>query len=259
MRWFNSVIISLVLMCTVDAGPEERHPPRPEQVIKQADLNDDGLLDLAEFRQLKKVKELSDEVAEKLFNRFDKNEDGVVDLHELRVEKPERGSPRELIHMVFKRWDQDGDEHLNAEEYAQIGLRFKNTVFEEVDQDADGLVSLRELVMARPAKPRSERPRGPEDGPKHGGPRLLAEIDADQDQMITRSELAQGERYKRLAAVVERLSESFEDIDTDEDHQLSFEELRRFSKSQVRERRKIGSREGQNLEGGKSRPSKDSL
>ncbi|YCM45322.1 EF-hand domain-containing protein [Verrucomicrobiaceae bacterium 227] len=151
-----SILSSLVLIFPADAqGPPSGGPPggprgkgepkqRPSSVelIKRYDANDDGKLSRAEFARGERVKDLPQEVLQKLFGRFDKDQDGFITKKEL-VEIPAPPGGRQ----GFGRADTNKDGRITFEEFSKSTPRFADfsvermkAMFERFDRNKDGFL-----------------------------------------------------------------------------------------------------------------------
>lgn len=131
----------------VDADEFRRHhkppaPPKPEEVFKRLDRNDDGALDDVE-------------IDERMLRDFDDDADGEVSLDEFRKHfKPKPPKPEE----EFQRLDRNKDNRLDKTEIPTRMVR-------DMDDDKDGRVTLDEFRKhfkpPLPPKPNGEGPRPP--------------------------------------------------------------------------------------------------
>jgi len=71
------------------AGQGKR--PNPEEIFKQLDKNNDGVLSFDEFKASKRAQQ-DPTKAEAIFKQLDKNNDGVLSLEEFKSHRPQNGS-----------------------------------------------------------------------------------------------------------------------------------------------------------------------
>lgn len=115
-------------------GPDGPKPPKPEDAFKHLDKNNDGNLD-------------DKETDKKMIEDFDDNDDGVVDLDEFKVHwKPRRHGPPPKPEDAFKKLDKSGDGKLDDTEA-------EKKFIEDFDDNKDGSVDLDEFKKHHKPQP----------------------------------------------------------------------------------------------------------
>jgi Ca2+-binding EF-hand superfamily protein len=140
------LVLGAIVFCTgnLSAQQEQRTPPSPEELIKQADKNEDGQISMDE----------ADRMLKRDFKRLDSNKDGQLSLEELKAGKTNarsqqgRQGQRPSTEQIFADLDSDQDGKLSKKE-ARGPLKQH---FDKIDTDEDGFITKEELEKA--PKPR---------------------------------------------------------------------------------------------------------
>jgi len=110
-----------------------------KEIIKQGDVNDDGVIDFDEFKAIwyRKILSTNDQYINRVFNVFDTNGDGQIDVNELKTV---------LLPGAGKKDDEKTQEKPD-EDTEQMNEQLQNLtqMIEEVDQDGDHMISLEEF------------------------------------------------------------------------------------------------------------------
>jgi len=108
------------------------------EIIKQADRNNDNVIDFEEFKTIwyRKILTTNDQYINRVFNVFDSNGDGQIDVNELKQVL----MPNQVENEDAK--SEDDDKQLNQQ------LKNLFQMIEEVDVDGDHMISLEEFRKA---------------------------------------------------------------------------------------------------------------
>lgn len=174
-------------------------PPNPLErlyrALREADANEDGVVTFEEFQAL--FPSLPDGV----FNQLDRNGDGVLDIEDAPA------APVDPIARIM-RWladaDANADGGVSFEELQAVLPDVTEELFNAIDQDGDGLITLADLPDACP-------------DPREGLLRILADADTDGDGAIS------WEEFDR--ALPELGSEAFDRLDLNGDGVLTVADL----------------------------------
>lgn len=180
-------------------GPGRGRPHRdPEAFLKRLDVNQNGVVEVAELPQR----------AQRLASA-DANADGKLTADELRAHGQQKHRAR------FEQKDANRDGALSADE---VGARWERLAV--ADANADGKVTLAELEQARAAGKLGHRGPGGKGHGKRGAPpspeKLLQKFDANRDGVLESSELPERKRERWMTA------------DQNKDGRLSAPELTTF-------------------------------
>lgn len=205
-----SRLVALLLVCLSFADKPVAEPEIAEE-FKNLDTDSNNILSRDEF--LKRYPAAKQTEARNAFYAFDENSDEKLSLDEfMKQGKDVKISSRN----EFRRRDLNDDGKLSHEEYFRpsVGSKWEQAAKDEAvryDFNQDGFLSLMEF---------SWTPAGPLDQS------LFAELDADNDETLTRAEFAK--RYPTdKQAEVRNLFYAF---DANSDEKLSLEEFSRQGK-----------------------------
>jgi hypothetical protein len=130
MRWISLSLLALALVLSAASSsaddPKQKPTHDPRVAFAEADLNDDGQVDRREFH-LRMVE---------VFFHSDKDKDGFM--------KPEELNRATVIEEDFHDADNDHDGKISLYEF----IEFRFYLFDEVDTDSNGRLSLEEVVTA---------------------------------------------------------------------------------------------------------------
>ncbi len=198
------------LAALVGKGPKEderRRRGRFDRLLRSLDANEDGALSKEEWSRS------SRRLPSDLFASLDKNKDGVISADELaeaqrRVGGTWRGRAAESL---VRRFDKDGDRRISKAEWLS-----RADLFDKLDADHDGFLSLEELSPAGPNRSRLDF------DPARMIAGWMKRYDKNKDGKIAKAEYPDARR--------------FAEFDDDRDGFLTPEELRETFNKRMRER-----------------------
>lgn len=201
-RWQHRLAVSILPAFDTDGSGALSLPeflacplgnPMENWTSLRKDLNADGVLDPGEFQSSKGLQ--SSGLAMEYFRRLDRNHDGILSRDEFRYQV----NWNRLTHQQqIQHYDRNGDGHVSFQEFCTpLGVQL------EGDAASDSLV------------------------PRHS--LLFHHADRDDDGRISAAELAQAPELHLINEVQTRLVEEvlprFQKLDTNQDGQLSKDEL----------------------------------
>lgn len=203
-------------------GESKHKGKRPDQArsaefFKQLDSNSNGKVSREEFAKGKRVAQLPEEDRAKIFDRLDKNHDGSITAREL---KPVSGDRH--VHSLAKA-DTNKDGRVSREEFvanppfAQNDPERLNKMFDRMDQNSDGFLDRKDYGLGGGRK----RPLG-----EKRSPRLDSEKwDLNRDGVLDWEEFQKSPAPRSFPD--EERRQQFEKMDSNNDEQLSLEELKK--------------------------------
>lgn len=239
------LIAGLMLPVIVGAQPEmdespEKGPrggPRGERGFgkgwKEADVDGDGTITLAEFQNLPRIQKLDEARRSQIFNRLDKNGDKVISGDELAVMKRPPHQEREAM-TRFKELDTDKSGGVSLEEL-KAGELFKKlppekqaTLFTRLDTDGDGQITVKDRPPGGPDR-RMDRPDKPDKKPerpdREGGQgkgrdpkRMIRDFDENKDGALSFEEFRKAPHIAELSE--DEQEDRFEAWDKNADKKL---------------------------------------
>ncbi|ETO19570.1 calcium-dependent protein kinase [Reticulomyxa filosa] len=137
---------------------KSRALPEALEIIKQADLNNDNVIDFEEFKAIwyRKILSTNDQYINRVFNVFDANGDGQIDVNELKsVLMPDDDDDDDTMPKKQQQTkedekaqeDNDNKNSSGGDNDDHLSNQLKNLMLmiEEVDVDGDHLISLDEF------------------------------------------------------------------------------------------------------------------
>lgn len=204
-------------------GPQKRGggPEKSDffgDMLRRSDTDKNGGISFVEFAAGKRVSALPAEHQKRLFDRLDKNKDGEIRRDEIGRPSgrdrgnPERGSKQRGPH------DPDGDGRVSLEEFrksprvAGLDAARQEELFARMDRNGDGFLDRKDYQGRRPGR----------DG--EGPSRMVEELDADKDGMVSFEEFRAGSRAKGLNEA--QAKDMFERMDRNQDGKLGADDFR---------------------------------
>lgn len=142
------MMVSALGLTGVATDAEARRDARDLDVtrlVDRLDADGDGALSLEEFREPRR--------AWSRFDRADSNADGMITREEIEARVAQEAEEKlALAERMLTEADLDGDG-------AVTDLERKTAMFNRVDTDSDGLISVDELAQQRDARPDRRRRR----------------------------------------------------------------------------------------------------
>lgn len=202
--------------------PDERQSDRPrretdrQRAFRDADENKDGYLSLEEFGKMKRLARLDPEKRKRIFTFLDKNKDGKLQHQELH---PHRGNRFGPLLKNFAQLDADDSGGLSLEEFGKSPV-FKNAqperlarLFHKLDKNKNGQIEKSELLRTG----------------RHGKPVMhFEQYDKDKSGGLSFEEYSSIPFMERVSE--DRRREIFDRIDTNNDQQLTADEIKRASR-----------------------------
>ena len=215
----------------------ERHHPRPNQFMKDADQDGDRQLSFEEASNA-----MPNMTAER-FERMDQNGDGQLtpnEIHRARARSGDRDSDRRGERgRGFEHVDSNGDGQVSFEELTAVRPNISHERFDGLDKDGDGFLSHEEL--------RRGHRRGGEG--RHGDPaRHFEKADVNGDGELSFEEFSANAEEMRMRM--------FNRMDVNGDGVVTREEMSRHRPPHHR-RQRDGRRHGSPEEGENGSDSKD--
>lgn len=138
MRISTYILAATILAGCVAISPAHAQGQRdPAQLLERADLNGDGRITRAEYR----------EARSRLFDRLDRNKDGVINKDDAPRRRLMRRSGSDRFQELLAYMDRDGDGRVTRDEF----VNGPTPMFDHADTNGDGVVDARELAAFREA------------------------------------------------------------------------------------------------------------
>jgi Ca2+-binding EF-hand superfamily protein len=206
----------------------------------RADADKNGVISMAEFGAMPRIRELPEDKRGELFARLDKNSDGSLGRDELDrfgKSRHDHGTPMKRL------WELDLDksggvsfeEFKNGQVFQKLPAEKREAVFKRLDSDGDGLITPKDRPQGAGKRPEMKKrqleadtPEPTRDGKEAKGPKvegatksswLIRKFDENRDGELSFDEF-------RLAPDVKNLSEDeqedrFEALDRNQDLRIS--------------------------------------
>ena len=208
-------------------GKEKRKESRkggepPEfaaRFFERLDANNDNAVDQTEFEANPRLEKASEEQRQTLFLRHDKNGDGLIRRDEIKPPK----SWRHDRPGWFRKGPVTFEEFVQQPRIQRLDQEMQRDLFNRIDQNSDGLLSKEDLP----------RRRGGLKGPPHGAP-SPRKFDTNGDGIISFAEFQKAPFHANLSE--DEAEDRFEHLDTNNDGQLTGDELTHPSKGPRPER-----------------------
>ena len=175
------------------------------------DSDKDGKVIRAEFDAGERIKNLSQEVRDKLFGRLDKDKDGVITKKEMKPPSGERSPDFENMRRFLKEADANQNGKITAEEFAahprfaEMPEKRSKNVFEMIDRNHDGVIT-----RGDHRRPGDER-------------NMVKDFDLDKSGALSWAEF---KNIPHVMAMEEKEGRRrFEKLDSDNNGELSKEEV----------------------------------
>lgn len=227
MKGFLPLLLPLLTLPTLvwaqgpDPEKEADRPPRlgevGQRLFAQLDVDQSGDLNTEEFQAHPRLSKASDEQKSRLFQRLDKNNDGLIQRRELRPPRPEDRQERR------RRGPMNYEQFAAQPRIKKMSEERKQELFKRLDRNQDGQLSHED--SRRRQRPPRDRDRDRERGPNREAapfPRRPLE-DSNKDGQISFQEFYAHPPHQKLGE--DEAEDRFEAIDSNQDGQLSPEEL----------------------------------
>lgn len=213
-------------------GGPPKHGGGPEKkdffthMLRSSDTDKNGSISFGEFAAGARVAELPEDAQRRLFERFDKNKDGEIRRDEIPKPQgwgrggPDRGGKSRGPH------DPDGDGRVSLEEFrknprvAEMEPARQKELFDKLDRNDDGFLDPKDHTGRRPG--RDGEGRGPW-GPANP-PRMVEELDTNKDGSVSFEEFRKSSRIKDLDE--DRAEEMFKHLDRNKNGKLAPDDFR---------------------------------
>ncbi len=184
--------------------------------FKSWDKNGDEVLDIEEFRQIKKVQRLEPQVIEKIFARLDEDKNQKISKKELRFSVIKHKDIEKLTQRLFARWDSNQDEKIDQGEFEKLPKRFRQVGFSSFDTDGDKSISMQEMRAYGKANPPKRRPQWTY---------AFRRMDANKDRQLELTELQAAVDADEKNRWAKRWLKKFETLDANSDGKLHPKEI----------------------------------